>query len=191
MLLADNWPTKHKRYFLSLPENYCPMIYKASFDTTTKVLSTVIVAAILVIVGSFWGNIAQSVGAGVPLSTFFGKILLTLLLLSIIIFVFLYSINYYRIENNTLFIHRRLNVVTVPFAEIKTVRAVADADMGLVFRTFGVGGLFGYLGKFSSSKLGSLTYYATQNKNRVFIELHNGKKLLITPDDMGMVERLG
>jgi membrane protein YdbS with pleckstrin-like domain len=166
------------------------MTYKASFDTTVKVLSTLITGAIAVIAVSYLINIFQAAVQGVAISAYAGKIILVSLLVGLVLFVFLFSVKNYTIENNSLHINRWLNKVIIPFAEIKTVRVVTDADMGLVFRTFGVGGLFGYLGKFSSSKLGSLTYYATQNKNRVFIELHNGKKLLITPDDLVLAEQL-
>jgi membrane protein YdbS with pleckstrin-like domain len=166
------------------------MTYKASFDTTVKVLSTLITGAIAVIAISYSINIFQAFMQGVAFSAYAGKILLVSLLVGLVLFVFLFSIKNYTIENNSLHINRWLNKVKIPFAEIKTVKVVSDTDMGLVFRTFGVGGLFGYLGKFSSSKLGSLTYYATQNKNRVFIELHDGKKLLITPDDLGLAEHL-
>jgi membrane protein YdbS with pleckstrin-like domain len=166
------------------------MTYKASYDTTVKILSTLITGAIAVIAVSYLINIFQAAMQGVAISAYAGKIILVFLLVGLVLFVFLFSVKNYAIENNSLHINRWLNKVIIPFAEIKTVRVVTDADMGLVFRTFGVGGLFGYLGKFSSSKLGSLTYYATQNKNRVFIEMHDGKKLLITPDDLALAEQL-
>jgi hypothetical protein len=52
-----------------------------------------------------------------------------------------------------------------------------------VIRTGGIGGLFGYYGWFRSSNLGSIFYYATQSKNRILIELNDGEKIMITPDD--------
>lgn len=165
-------------------------IYNASFDNTVKILSTIIVAAIVVIEANFIFNIAKAVSNGMALSAFTGKIFLLLLLISIVLFTFLFSIQHYAISNNTLVIQRWINKVEIPFAEIKTARLLNDNEMGMVFRTFGVGGLFGYFGKFSSSKLGSITYYATQNKNRVFIELQSGKKILITPNDTGIVAQL-
>jgi len=165
-------------------------IYNASFDITTKVLSVIIVGAILVIEASFILNIVRSVSGGVPLSTFSGKIALLIFLLSIVVFVFLFSIKNYAISGNTLIIQRWINKVEIPFTEIKEARILGENEMGMVFRTFGVGGLFGYFGKFSSSKLGSITYYATQNKNKIFIALKSGKKILITPDDTTITAQL-
>jgi hypothetical protein len=164
--------------------------YSASFDNTVKILSAIITLSILVIEGNFIFNIAKAVSNGMALSAFIGKIFLLLILISIVLFTFLFSIKDYAVNDNTLFIQRWINTIKIPFSEIKTVRVLNDNDMGMVFRTFGVGGLFGYFGKFSSSKLGSITYYATQNKNKVFVELKSGKKIVITPDDTGIVGEL-
>ncbi|MDR3326691.1 MAG: PH domain-containing protein [Prevotellaceae bacterium] len=37
-------------------------------------------------------------------------------------------------------------------------------------RTFGSGGLFGYLGKFENPQLGEFEMYATDSKNRFLVE---------------------
>ena len=63
-----------------------------------------------------------------------------------------------------------------------TAREISNNDMGLTIRTFGVGGLFGYFGKFFNSKIGRLTMYGTRRNNTVLIETDN-KKIILTPDD--------
>ena len=165
-------------------------IYSASFDNTVKILSAIITLAILVIEANFIYNTAKALSNGMALSAFTGKIFLLLILISIVLFTFLFSIKHYAVSNNALIIQRWINKVEIPFTEIKEARILGENDMGMVFRTFGVGGLFGYFGKFSSSKLGSIAYYATQNKNKIFIELKSGKKIVISPDNAGIVGEL-
>ena len=50
-------------------------------------------------------------------------------------------------------------------------------------RTFGVGGLFGYWGRFANSKIGVMTWYATRRDNAVLITKFNNKKIVLTPDE--------
>lgn len=50
-------------------------------------------------------------------------------------------------------------------------------------RTFGVGGLFGYFGKFANAKLGNMTWYATRRDKTVLIKTAGNKKIILTPDD--------
>lgn len=58
-----------------------------------------------------------------------------------------------------------------------------------MIRTFGVGGLFGNYGKFYTQGLGNITMYGTQNKNFILIKTEN-KKILITPDDLRIIDHL-
>lgn len=49
-------------------------------------------------------------------------------------------------------------------------------------RTFGIGGLFGYIGYFKNSILGSYKAYATNSEKAVLIETSD-KPIIVTPDD--------
>jgi hypothetical protein len=50
-------------------------------------------------------------------------------------------------------------------------------------RVFGVGGFFGYFGKFANTKLGTMIWYATPKDNIVLVEMLNNKKIILTPDE--------
>ena len=73
---------------------------------------------------------------------------------------------------------------------ISLPRTVEKDEIVTLIRTFGNGGLFGYYGKFYSSKLGNITLYATQSRNRVLIKTIHGTQIMITPDDLSLVEAL-
>ena len=53
----------------------------------------------------------------------------------------------------------------------------------MVFRTFGVGGLYGYYGKFYNRTFGSMTWYATRRDKLVLVKFQNKKKIILTPDE--------
>jgi hypothetical protein len=67
--------------------------------------------------------------------------------------------------------------------QIKSVELLDKEQLAWVFRTFGVGGLFGYYGKFANTKLGSMTWYATRRNKTVLIETLDNKKIILTPDE--------
>lgn len=60
----------------------------------------------------------------------------------------------------------------------------------ITIRTFGVGGLLGYFGKFYTPQIGHMTFYATQRTNRILIVDKQGKKFLLTPDDISLIEKI-
>lgn len=60
---------------------------------------------------------------------------------------------------------------------------VAPGQMKYTIRTFGVGGLFGYYGKFANSVFGSMTWYASRRDNMILLTTVEGKKIVITPDE--------
>lgn len=68
-------------------------------------------------------------------------------------------------------------------SDIEEIRSIEAGETGVGIRTFGVGGLFGYYGRFNYDKAGNLTQYATQSVNKVFIRTKQGKQIIITPND--------
>jgi len=69
----------------------------------------------------------------------------------------------------------------ITFMEIVNVEFKPYAMIGSL-RTFGIGGLFGYVGNFKNGILGSYSAYATNQKSTVLIETKN-QKFIVTPDD--------
>ena len=62
--------------------------------------------------------------------------------------------------------------------------------MKWTIRTFGVGGLFGYYGKFRNKTFGNMTWFATQQKNYLIFETTNNQKIVLTPDDTDMIKEI-
>lgn len=89
----------------------------------------------------------------------------------------------YDITDEQLIIHRTINDVIIKRQDIKHVTPISKDQMKWTIRTFGVGGLFGYYGKFVNSKLGDMTWYATRRDKTVLIETVDNKKLIVTPDE--------
>lgn len=111
-------------------------------------------------------------------------------LLSIVFFSFLFRTTAYSLSSEELVIHRPVKNVSVAISNIKFVQPVAPENLKGTIRTFGVGGLFGYYGTFSNSKLGKMTWYLTQKRNMVLIHTHLDQTILISPDEQQFVDRL-
>ncbi len=62
----------------------------------------------------------------------------------------------------------------IPLAEIQEVRMATSEDVEGAWRTFGVGGLFGYYGEFRSSKLGRYRMFSTARRGNVLIRTGQG-----------------
>ena len=65
--------------------------------------------------------------------------------------------------------------------QIAEVRRIRRRDVGLVLRTFGSGGFFGFFGRFYSRPPGRFKIYATNGKDLVLVELADGAKFLLSP----------
>lgn len=109
--------------------------------------------------------------------------------IAIIVCIISYAVSYafrpvnYTINFRELIIHRPVLDVKINRSDIENAKVLdANKTRGFI-RTFGVGGLFGYFGKYRNNDLGNMTWYATQRKNYVLIEKVNGKKIILTPDD--------
>ena len=82
---------------------------------------------------------------------------------------------------------RRYKSVVINRSEIKSVQALSKSDFNGAVRTFGVGGLFGFFGRYHSNKLGSFRLYATSFENLFLVKLWNGKSIVFScsePDKM-------
>ncbi|RNC64885.1 PH domain-containing protein [Proteiniphilum sp. X52] len=63
----------------------------------------------------------------------------------------------------------------IPLSEVTKVIRISKSDIDSSIRTFGSGGLFGYLGRFKNDKLGSYNMYATELNNLVLVCTTNKK----------------
>lgn len=89
----------------------------------------------------------------------------------------------YEVTPENLIIHRAFSSVKIDKDLIKSVELLDKKDLRWSFRTFGVGGLFGYYGKFANTTLGSMTWYATRRDRSVLVKTVQDKRIILTPDE--------
>ncbi len=88
----------------------------------------------------------------------------------------------YRIEGNELVVKRCIGPVRIPLSDVKSARPMATRELWTTVRLLGVGGVFGYFGKFYSFALGDENWYATDMNRAVLLETDTAK-YVVTPDD--------
>ena len=140
------------------------MIYKASLDKTALLITSLVTLMFgALIVFNFI----------LPLAIF--------LIIIYLICMALKPLNY-EITKDELIIRRLIKSVRMNRADIKSVELIEKATLSGTIRTFGVGGLFGWYGKFANSQLGNMTWYLTRRDKPVLILKKDSKKILISPD---------
>lgn len=88
----------------------------------------------------------------------------------------------YSIQDGELQIVRLGWSKNIPVSSIRRVESKPIAMMGSI-RTFGIGGVFGYIGNFKNSVLGHYKAYVTHRKKTVLIVTDDNQKILISPED--------
>ncbi len=71
----------------------------------------------------------------------------------------------------------------LPKGAFAEMRIVTRTELGRMARRFGVGGVFGSFGWFSSEYMGNMDTYITRLDGLVYIRLVNRRPLLLTPED--------
>jgi hypothetical protein len=151
------------------------MTYKTSLDKLAKgiTIGVTILFAIIIIGQSY---IIKDAGRAIPLYT-------TVALLLIYFTAFAFRPINYNLTTDKLIIHRLFADVKIDRNQIKSVELLARDKISWAIRTFGVGGLFGYYGKFANTKLGSMTWYATRRDRTVLVRTVDNKKIILTPNE--------
>ncbi|HXS56398.1 MAG TPA: PH domain-containing protein [Hanamia sp.] len=151
------------------------MTYKASLDNLAKAVTMgVTILFAFIIFGQF--SIIKDAGRATPIYT-----TVTCVLVYFIALAFR-PINY-MLTSDHLIIHRLFADVKIQRSQIKSVELLDKAATSCSIRTFGVGGLFGYYGKFANTKLGSMTWYATRRDGMILVITMDNRKIIVTPDD--------
>ena len=151
------------------------MTYRTSLDGLAKVVSTV-VALIFIGIVVIQYSIIKGEGWAVSICTTVAFFLIYLLAFS------LRPISY-KITADELIIHRLFSDKRIERQQIMSVELIDKNNIGWAIRIFGSGGLFGYYGTFSSTKLGSMTWYATRRDRTILVKTNGLKKIILTPDD--------
>lgn len=147
--------------------------FPASYDSTTKIVSAIACAVLLVAVVATKSVIVAAIGA--PL----------------IFLSFAYSPRGYRILDRSIGVKRLMGTIQIPIDGLREVRRATPDDCQGCLRLFGNGGLFGYYGLFQTSKLGKCTWYMTNRRNAVVV-IAGAKTVLMSPDDVdGFLAAIG
>ncbi len=149
--------------------------FSASFDSTVKILSVLV----FLILGAATYAVLSTPSLSVPF-----KIVVVAAIWLLFVFCYLLAPNGYVIDkHNLMALAKKHFIFSWLRKEISTVRIVGKEEIKWTFRVFGVGGLFGYYGLFYNSNIGWMIWYASQRNNYVLVELQNGKKVILTPDN--------
>ena len=86
------------------------------------------------------------------------------------------------VTKDSVIVKRSGTDLVIKIQDIDQIRRIRLREFGFSIRTFGVGGFFGYYGKFYSRQIGSHNAYATNCKSLVLIQCTNGKKYVLSPE---------
>jgi hypothetical protein len=140
------------------------MTFSASYDRTTKIISAVVCLGLLAVIFAVH------------------SIALACLSLLVMFLGYAYSPRAYGFEGRAISVKRLAGSVRIPLDEVRAARKATPDDFRACIRLWGSGGLFGYYGLFSTSKLGRSTWYVT-NRNNAVVLITAGKTVLLSPDD--------
>ena len=116
--------------------------------------------------------------------------LINLFNISIFLFCYLFRPLGYVLSDENLVIRRYFLPRFFAYSEIAEVRPIPREDLRWTMRTFGNGGVFGYYGKFYHTAFGAMTWFASRRDHYVLIILKDGRKIIVTPDDLNFVNDL-
>jgi len=142
------------------------------FDKTTKIISAVV---LLIPIALLFMPVPQNQG-GIII-----PIITSISLLAIFGIAWLLHPTSYEITNDYLLIHRPLSAIKIALSDISKFQ---KTEAGFSLRLVGSGGLFGYYGLFTSSKLGRHHRYTGSNEDLVLIDAGKRKYLLSIHDEL-------
>lgn len=152
------------------------MIFKASLDKLAKGVTI----GVSILFGAIIIAQVYSMASG---SFIVSSIIITSLLV-IYFATYVFRPIHYEVTSDQLLIHRIFSDVIIKRIDILNVEPLHKDQLKWTIRTFGVGGLYGYYGKFVNSKLGNMTWYVTRRDNVVLVETTNDKKIVLSPKDV-------
>jgi hypothetical protein len=161
--------------------------YPADFDLITKIMTTAAGILIIPLAYYFYQAYIHMSDPSINKTLLLIGFCMILLMMPII---YLWHVKHYVLDSDRLIIKRPISDKVILFSEIAQVFLPDQDEFKRTIRIFGVGGIFGFYGKFYNTHFGSMTWYVTQNKNRILIELKSGKKMVISPDDVELCEAI-
>jgi Bacterial PH domain len=147
------------------------MTFKASFDWMVKLITIAFCLFFLTFFVLWFINIETS---RTPI--------FSVIMLIILGIVYLFHVQNYEVTHKSIKINRLIRSKQIDFSTIKNVYKVKNDDLGFMIRTFGNGGIFGFMGFYKSQIYGNMRLFGTQQRNYVIVET-NLTKYVLTPDE--------
>lgn len=110
-----------------------------------------------------------------PRSMLWLKYLLTIILLTTVIAGVGYMPIRLKANDEKVTVRRLFGSLEILLNEVIDTRRIFKSEIDGSIRTFGSGGLFGYLGRFKNDRLGNYTMYATELNNLILVRTNNKK----------------
>jgi hypothetical protein len=136
--------------------------FKAPWSTKLKILTAIFVAVIIIVILT-----TKTAGSTVAII--------------VLLVCAAFAVRGYSIQDGKLLILRMGWSTKYDLSRITSAEFSPRATLGSI-RTFGIGGLGGYIGYFRNSILGSYRAFATDAKNTVVLDF-DGKKVVVTPEN--------
>lgn len=163
------------------------MKFKASLDTAAKIITGGI---FLLFVYLGHRNVQEILESRADGSNYLLPILILVFLMMVLGGTWLFSPQAYEIGDGKLTVKRWIGDLGIGLHEIVEIKELTKEETKGTIRTFGVGGLFGYFGRFYIPGIGKVLFYATQRKNKVLIKMKDEKQIILTPDDLKFIQYL-
>jgi hypothetical protein len=148
------------------------MIYKNSFDRTTKVVSSLTCLLLISIILKFWFDD----------DGFLISMIMTVVFAAILLLSYAWSPKQFETDALNITIRKMWNPIIIPRETIIESRLIEADDISGSVRLMGSGGLFGYYGKFNNSKLKTYNLQAGNRVNLVLLKTTK-KTYVLTPDN--------
>ena len=153
--------------------------YKAKWDNMVKGVTGFM--ALLTLAGTIYIPVSIQLENLEGLAAWLPWLGVLTLLLSFLVAYLLHP-KHYEVGISKIKIVRPIGTKEIRKNDIEEISTIDKSAIGKSIRSFGIGGLFGYIGKFYTSKIGHYTAYMTDRNHAVLIKLKSGKKYLISPE---------
>lgn len=100
-----------------------------------------------------------------------------------IVVAFLFAPRSYTMTESAVIINRPVLKLRIPFGSIVQMRQIDKKDLGSVIRVAGMGGIFGFWGRFQSSTIGPFKCYMTDNNKMVLLGNSTGENIILSPSN--------
>lgn len=159
-----------------------PRKYRVSMDALTSLITLVLIAITIYIV---YGQTILFLEKKELNAIIVGAVLIVVMLLAIA-----FKPLCYILTEDKLVIKRLAGDISITKKDVKSAEILAAYKAGTLIRGFGIGGYFGYTGRYYSTKLGWLSMYATRRDKKMLITTNQGKQFILTPDETDLARAL-